>query len=280
MATETDKSVTPLVILGTGYTGRVVYQRGIARGLVALATSRHPDHHLPFIPPEHRVRFDLGDRATWRNLPSNCHFLWCFPAEPLELVQDFATTMNLPARRVVVLGSTSAYHMTSSRDYPPPWIDETAPLDVTKLRVQSEEWLRTSCHAIVLRVAGIYGPGRHPLKWIKQGRVGPSRKYVNLIHADDLAEICLVAMERGIPGEAYNVSDGTPRTWQEICCLAGEQFGIQPVVEVMGRSIGKRIDNGKLLSLLAQADVPLLHIDLLRSLEQLVAAETSNEAVS
>lgn len=273
----TTKTAPPLVILGTGYTGRVVYKQGIARGLVVLATSRHPDHHLPTIPPEHRIHFDLRDRATWHNLPSDCHFLWCFPAEPLELVQDFATAMNLRARRVVVLGSTSAYQMTPLRNYPPPWIAETAPLDMAKHRVQGEEWLRTTCQTIVLRVAGIYGPWRNPLHWIQQGRIGPSRKYVNLIHVEDLAAICLVTLERGMPGEAYNVSDGTPRTWQEICHLAMKQFRVQPIVEVRDLSVGKRIDNGKLLSLLAEVGSPLLHTDLLQSLEQIVTVERSSE---
>ena len=82
-------------------------------------------------------------------------------------------------------------------EYPPPWIDESAPIDLTKPRVQGEEYLRNEHGAIVLRVAGIYGPGRNPLDWIRQGRVGPSRKYVNLIHVEDLAAICLAALEKG-----------------------------------------------------------------------------------
>jgi nucleoside-diphosphate-sugar epimerase len=274
----TAESVKPLVILGTGYTGRSVYEREQARGLVVFATSRDPDRHLLYVPPERRIRFDLADRTTWRNLPRDSNLLWCFPAEPLELVQEFAATINMTANRLVVLGSTSAYQMIPSRDYPPPWIDETAPLDRSKPRVQGEEWLRTTCQVIVLRVSGIYGPGRHPLKWIKQGRVGPSRKYVNLIHVEDLANICLVALERGVRGEAYNVSDGTPRTWQDICHLAREQFGIQRIVEVGNDSAGKRIANGKLLSLLTEAGTSLVHPDLTRSLEQIVAAEASTEA--
>ncbi|MCP9449437.1 MAG: hypothetical protein NNA21_05175 [Nitrospira sp.] len=272
----TAETVKPLVILGAGYTGRLVYEREQVRGRVVFATSRDPDRHLLFVPPERRLRFDLEDRTTWRNLPPACNLLWCFPAEPLELVQEFSG--NLTVRRLVVLGSTSAYQANLSRDHPPPWIDETAPLDLEKPRVQGEEWLRMKCQAIVLRVAGIYGPGRNPLNWIKRGRVSPSRKYVNLIHVEDLANICLAALAQGIPGEAYNVSDGTPRTWREICHLASERFEVQPVVEVGDGSIGKRIDNRKLLSLLAQAGVPLLHTDLLRSLEQIVAAETPSEA--
>ena len=98
-----------------------------------------------------------------------------------------------------MLGSTSAYDTGGSQEYPPPWIDETAPIDYTKPRVQGEEFLRTECGAIVLRVAGIYGPGRHPYDWITSGRVGLSDKYVNLIHVEDLAAICKAALQCGIP---------------------------------------------------------------------------------
>ena len=66
---------------------------------------------------------------------------------------------------------------------------------------------------IILRVSGIYGPGRLPLMQISQGQpllreeeCGPS----NRIHADDLAAICLAAAEFGENGEIFNVSDGNP----------------------------------------------------------------------
>ena len=66
---------------------------------------------------------------------------------------------------------------------------------------------------IILRVSGIYGPGRLPLMQINQGQPllregesGPS----NRIHADDLASICLAAAENGVGGDIFNVSDGNP----------------------------------------------------------------------
>ena len=133
-----------------------------------------------------------------------------------------------------------------STEYPPPWIDESAPLDLTKSRVQGEEYLREHHGAIVLRVAGIYGPGRNPLDWIKQGRVSPSRKYVNLIHAEDLAAICLLALEKGKPGESYNVSDGTARTWDEIYATAQQRWGVAATEGKEDGSTGKRISTAKL----------------------------------
>ena len=191
--------------------------------------------------------FDLEQPSTWLNIPVGADLIWCFPATPLEQVQAFALTLNAPARRIVVLGSTSAYDAPSqSTEYPPPWIDESAPINLTKPRVQGEEYLRNKLGAIVLRVAGIYGPGRNPLDWIKSGRVGPSRKYVNLIHAEDLAAICLLALDKGKPGEAYNVSDGTPRTWNEICATAQQRWGVTTGTAKEDHSPGKRISNAKL----------------------------------
>jgi nucleoside-diphosphate-sugar epimerase len=210
------------------------------------------------------MRFDLEQPSTWLNIPVGADLIWCFPATPLEQVQAFARTLDPPLRRIVVLGSTSTYEGTrQSTEYPPPWIDESAPIDLTKPRVLGEEYLRNELGAIVLRVAGIYGPGRNPLGWIRQGRVGPSRKYVNLIHVEDLAAICLTALVRGQPGEAYNVSDGQPHTWNEICVTAEQRWGVTPAAVKEDRSSGKRISNAKLR---AELDYNLRHPDLYEAL--------------
>lgn len=235
-----------LVILGSGYTARVVFPLAERQYARVLATSRNPDHHLAFLLPNSRVRFDLSDRTTWQNIPPDADLLWCFPAEPLELVQDFAKRLCVSSHRLVVLGSTSAYGAGDTETDPPSWTDETTPIDLSKLRVQGEEYLRNKHGAVVLRVAGIYGPGRNPLDWIMKGRVGPSRKYVNLIHVEDLAAICLVALERGVPGEAYNVSDGTPRTWKEICVTAQQRWGVSAPATTENQPIGKQVSNTKL----------------------------------
>jgi hypothetical protein len=266
---------TSLVILGSGYTSRFILPLAERRYTRILATSRNPDHHLATLSQNSRVRFDLSDRTTWQNIPPDGDLLWCFPAEPLELVQEFAKRLGMPSRRLVVLGSTSAYGAGDMETDPPSWTDETAPIDRSKLRVQGEEYLREKHGAVVLRVAGIYGPGRNPIDWIKRGRVGPSRKYVNLIHVEDLAEICLTALERGLSGEAYNVSDGTPRRWKDICRMAQDRWGIQPSGEIDDASTGKRIANGKLLSLMSSAQKSLTHVDFYRSLEQLHSGQAA-----
>jgi nucleoside-diphosphate-sugar epimerase len=260
-----------LVILGSGYTGRFLAAQARGQGRVVLSTSREPGRQLIYVPPAQRLRFNLARPDTWTSIPADADLIWCFPAMPLEQVQAFAKRLAAPSRRLVVLGSTSAYEVPSqSTDYPPPWIDETAPIDLSKPRVQGEEYLRKEHGAMVLRLAGIYGRGRNPLDWIRSGRVGSSRKYVNLIHVDDLATICLLALKEGTPGEVYNVTDGTPRTWEDICRVVQARWGVTAPKAEKDNRAGKRI---KTIALRDKLGAVIRHPDLYGELEKLEEAQ-------
>jgi len=256
----------PVVIVGSGYTGRYLAKALTRASCRFFATSRDPDRHLATLPEVSRLHFDLQRPETWINIPSEADIVWCFPAMPLDLVGPCADALKAGARRLMVLGSTSAYDTGESHHYPPPWLDETAPIDLNQPRVQGEEYLRKEQGAIVLRVAGIYGPDRNPLNWIKTGRVGPSRRFVNLIHVEDLADICLLALEKGGRGEVYNVSDGAPRTWEDICIAARDRWGVSSPAGTLAQEPGKRIDTRKLREAL---HVRLRHPDLYESLGSL-----------
>jgi nucleoside-diphosphate-sugar epimerase len=261
----------PIIILGAGYTGRYLASALTTTSRPLIATSREPDKNLSHVPAGRRIKFNLEQPSTWLNIPAEVDLIWCFPATPLEQVQAFARTLDAPTRRMVVLGSTSAYEISDpSTNYPPPWIDETAPIDLNQSRVQGEEFLRKDCGAIVLRVAGIYGPGRNPLDWIRHGRVDPSRKYVNLVHVEDLAAICLLALDKGKPGETYNVSDGAPRTWEEICTTAQQRWSVTATAANQDPSSGKRITNAKLRAGLGYT---LKYQDLYEALALIESAE-------
>lgn len=235
-----------------------------ASGRLVLATSRAPEAHLATIPPEQRLRFDLGDRGTWKAILARADVVWTFPAVPLAAVTAFDEEVAPRLHRLVVLGATSAYD-GSPQAAQGDRLDETAPVNRSIARVQGEEWLREHCSAIVLRVAGIYGPGRNPLDWIRQGRVGYSHRYVNLIHVVDLAAIILCALEKGTPGAVYNASDGTPRRWSEIIDLAAARWGVTKPPPA-DSTPGKRINNRKLL---AELGYTLRYPDLFATLGEL-----------
>lgn len=94
--------------------------------------------------------------------------------------------------------------------------------DRSRRRVAAEVTARAWCAAhdvrcVVLRVPGIYGPGRLPLERLRRGEpallpedAGPG----NRIHVDDLAAACVAALERPVHG-IFNVSDGNPASTTE-----------------------------------------------------------------
>lgn len=99
-------------------------------------------------------------------------------------------------------------------------VDEKRPVnpqtDRARRRVDAEDVLRRwgASHrvpVVILRVAGIYGPGRLPVQRLKQGMpvLQPEQApFSNRIHADDLARICLAALDRVEQGGVFNVCDG------------------------------------------------------------------------
>ena len=70
--------------------------------------------------------------------------------------------------------------------------------------------------AVILRVAGIYGPGRG--HWFRQflrneARIeGDGSRWLNMIHRDDLVGCIIATLDRGKPGKIYNAADNGPVT--------------------------------------------------------------------
>jgi nucleoside-diphosphate-sugar epimerase len=50
--------------------------------------------------------------------------------------------------------------------------------------------------------------------------------FTNRIHADDLAQVCLAAADRGESGEIFNVSDGQPGTMTEYFNAVADAFDL------------------------------------------------------
>lgn len=255
------RAPVPLVILGAGYIGRFLYQAAQRHGRVAFATSRTPDAHLPFVPPDRRVLYDLLRLETWRHVPTPADVVWCFPALPEDGATRFAQHVIDRGSRLVVLGSTAAFPSGLSDV-----IDERTPVDRSIPRVAAEERVRTTFGAIILRLAGIYGPDRHVFDWIRRGTVTNSQKFVNLVHAEDVAELCLLALQRASTGSAYIVSDGHPRRWSEICRFAAERFQVPLPQTPPTADVGKRLSSRKILS---DFNYRLRHPDMFTALSTL-----------
>lgn len=123
------------------------------------------------------------------------------------------------------------------------WVDETmapnAKSDRSKVRVQAEKaWMTLSRDPAktvhLLRLSGIYGPGRNPLMNLAEGRarrlVKPGQVF-NRIHVEDIAGACRSLIDYPGPSDAWNVTDDEPAPPQDVVAFAAEMMGIEPPPE-------------------------------------------------
>lgn len=120
---------------------------------------------------------------------------------------------------------------------------------------------------IILRVTGIYGPGRIPISRLLDGhpllRLEESAP-TNRIHADDLAQVCVAAAEKGEAGEIFNVSDGHPSTMTEYFLAVAELAGL-PRPPLVSMEEARRVMTPLMLSYLGESR----RMDNTRMLERL-----------
>jgi len=125
-----------------------------------------------------------------------------------------------PPRKFVYTCSTSVYGQNDgslvTESCPAEPEAETARILVETERVLLESARLRNFPAVILRVAGIYGPGRG--YWFKQYLKGAAviegsgGRLLNMIHRDDVVGAIIAALQRGCPGEVYNVVDNEPVT--------------------------------------------------------------------
>ncbi len=256
-------SLRSVVVLGAGYTGEILIRQFLKRGVAVTATRRSWGTNPSAFDAVSRIEFDLANPSTWRSLPAADAAAWLFPAEPPEQVALFAHRHLREIPRWTVIGTTSSYHSPGEGEI----VTEASPLDMSVARVQGEEKLRM-LGANVLRAAGIYGPGRNPLDWLRGGRIAGEERTVNLIHVEDLAAAVIASLESAFEGEHFIVCDGRPRRWGSIASWAINRGYIRDVkydASTTARS-SRELSNAKLLELLKP---PMSHADLFEELELL-----------
>jgi nucleoside-diphosphate-sugar epimerase len=230
-----------VVIIGCGDIGQRVARRWHTRSAHVVGLSRNPATcevlREAGIEP---LQADLDDPASLAGLPVKNAVVYYFAPPPREGITDprlrnwlaGIADDTLPAR--VVLISTTAVYGDSGGD----WVTEQSPLqpgtDRGHRRLDAETTLQawsghTGVPVVILRVPGIYGPGRLPRARLEKGLPVLNEAesgYTNRIHSEDLADVCVAAAERGEPGAVYNVSDGRPGTMTEWFNAVADHLGL------------------------------------------------------
>ncbi len=198
----------------------------------------------------------FDDEGTVRMALADCgHVLSSVPpgSEGLDPALDRYGTA-LDGKWLGYLSSTGVYGDAGGA-----WVDETAPTGTGRRTARAEcdsQWLERGAH--VLRLPGIYGPGRSALDRVQSGkaqRIDLPGQVFSRIHVNDIASGALAAINA--PAGAYNLADDRPCSQnlviEEACRLLGtappEMLSLEDAqLSPMARGFyaeNRRIANGK-----------------------------------
>jgi nucleoside-diphosphate-sugar epimerase len=240
------------LIFGCGYLGERVATRWLAAGHDVVVVTRSKDRAEQFkqrgFAP---VVADVSEPTSLRDLPPADTVLYAVGYDrrvvnqkhTIEEIYAGGLTNVLAAlptgiSRIIYISTTGVYGPASGE-----WVDESSPPDPQrdggKASLAAELVLASHPlgeRAIILRLAGIYGPGRVPFtNQLLAGEPIPARGsgYINLIHVEDAADIVIASERSQLPAigpRIYCVSDGQPVQRGEVYREVARLIGAPPPV--------------------------------------------------
>lgn len=138
-------------------------------------------------------------------------------------------------KRIAYLSTIGVYG-----DHGGAWIDEDVrPVPESergRARLAVEErWLaldsRAGKQVAVLRLAGIYGPGRNAIEDLRDGsarRIDKPGQVFNRIHVDDIGRAISAALLHDGMGGAWNIADDEPAPAPDVVAYAAKLLGVAP----------------------------------------------------
>jgi len=252
-----------LVIFGAGYVGGALASRAVAEGWSVTALTRNIDSAAALRERGCAVVVARINEVDWWDAP--------------ELTGDFqrvAVTVAAGgggvegyrrsyveglasvagwAKREVTSGKAPGHliYTSSTSVYPQAGgvrVTEQHPIggeaETTQVLIEAErlvaEWPGA---ATILRLAGIYGPGRtHLVEQVRRGEVsGQPQVHLNLIHRDDIVDACAAVWARGGVGpEIFNLADDGAATKEEVVTWLAGRLGLPPPVYTGAPAVGRR----------------------------------------
>jgi nucleoside-diphosphate-sugar epimerase len=223
------------------------------------------------------------------------------PSDSADLVlAHFAEAVASAPRleRIVYLSTIGVYG-----DAHGAWIDEDESTEPNSARnraraLAEQQWLTFGEGArkkvTILRLAGIYGPGRNALVNLREGKarriIKPAHVF-NRIHVEDIARAIEAVFGRDAPSGVFNVTDDEPAPPQDVIAYAAGLLGIEPPPEIpfesadltpMTRSFyssSKRVSNEKMKEKLGVTLAYPTYRDGLRQLAEGFANKALREMV-
>jgi nucleoside-diphosphate-sugar epimerase len=220
-----------VLIIGCGYVGLSLGAELVRRGheVFGVRRSSEADQELKAMGIQ-PCAADISKRSDLDRLPAPFDWVVNLVSSTKGGADEYRDvylngTRNLiewlssaPPKKFVYTSSTSVYGQTDGST-----VDETSPTEplgeTSKLLVATEDLLIQATRqmrlpVVILRVAGIYGPGRgHLFQQYCKGQAkisGNGQRFINMIQREDLVGIIGTVLEKGGAGGFYDAVDDEP----------------------------------------------------------------------
>lgn len=255
------KQVPRIVVAGCGDVGARVAQLLHDSGAEVWGL-RRSDSPLPS--GIKLLQADLTDADSLRQLPERIDRMVYLPTPDtrdrtayhqvfVQGLQNLMQALDKRALQRTVFVSSSAVYGEHNGD----WVDEdtpVAPLGFNgEMLLEAEQWLAGSGQrATVLRLAGLYGPGRTELfERLRSGRTHVRREppfWSNRVHVDDAARAIVHILGLADPATLYLGVDDTPLPIAQLYGEVARRLGVpEPAEGPAPQGIGsKRLSNARL----------------------------------
>jgi nucleoside-diphosphate-sugar epimerase len=221
-----------LLIFGCGYSGTAVARAARDAGFTVTVTAREPALKRP----GQGIQVIPFDDAAGAIADATHLLATAAPGEagdPVLARYEGAIRAAGKLRWIGYFSTTGIYG-----DQGGGWVDEDTPPAPgsarTSRRVQAEAaWRSFPVTVDIIRLAGIYGPGRSMFDDLRAGaarRVVKPGHVFGRIHRDDIAHGVLVAMQRNAPlgGQIFNFCDDEPAASADVVVEAARLLGVAP----------------------------------------------------
>jgi len=234
-----------VLVAGCGWLGRAVAARLLARGDRVTGIRTDPARAEALRPlgiaP---LALDLADPAAAGRIPAGVEAILALQAAQgggdaayRRAYLEANATLLLAARRLDVralvhTGSTGLFAQRDGSE-----VDETTPPapgpGTGGILAEAERLLLDgAAQARVVRLSGLYGPGRTGLiERVRSGAMalGPGDgAWMNFCHLDDAAEAVIAVLDRGRNGAIYHATDALPLRRREVIRHVAARLGIPP----------------------------------------------------
>jgi nucleoside-diphosphate-sugar epimerase len=214
------------LIFGCGYLGRRVAQRWRVSGSEVVVVTRDTKHAAAFAADGYRpLVADVLRPASLIGLPVAETVLYAVGYDRgtgasihevfIAGLQSVLAALPAETGKFLYISSTGVYGQSQGEQ-----VNEDSPCepqrDGGRACLAAERALAAHTlgrHAVVLRMAGLYGPGRIPYASElrrQQPIPAPQHGFLNLIHVDDAVAAVLAAEARATPPRTYAIADGHP----------------------------------------------------------------------